>query len=830
MINRNWKDKLLREINRLDPENKIVKIDLKHSKICYNRDLILLHERIEKLTDEEVVRAFLVCKLVKKMGYDKKHTIELERRYPIGRPPKEGAKIDIIVTKDGKPFMLFEVKSPKKYEQEMEGAIKEQLFKVAPGQDPKGTSLRYLVYYTAYVSDEGELIEKRVTIDYRKFKTWEEWDEAGRPNLMSIPKDYGVVKKPVFIKNGDHDLRKDVTKDELERIRWNIHNILWAGGKYHVELFFNLMGILLAKIYDEKETEDGKPYQFQIFYKNDEESHDEESPDEVYERINKLYRKALKEYLGLSDEELKKVKDIVFDPPKVKYVVEVLQEISLTTNKYDILGEFFEKIVRTEFKQSKGQYLTHVNIVRFILRALEVEKLALKLINEEKRLPYILDPACGSGTFLIEAMKLITSYILANQDKLKKSKSVKEFVEMMFPKSRRNAWANWYIYGIEINTDLATATKVNMVGHGDGSANIEAKDGLLDFEEYTKDLLQVKKSSDVYSKPINEQFDIVVSNPPFSITIDKDTAKNLSKVFIWGEKIKQQLDKAKKKKEVSIENLFIERWYQLLKPKGRLGVVLPESVFDTTANRYVRLFIYKYFWIKAIVSLPDLAFQPYTPTKTSLLFAQKKTPEEIKEWNELWNKYKEEYIKSRKRIDELFKTKYKTFDYEERRKELVERLKELLGENFDDRDITLDIKELKEKYAEEIKLADEEWWIFRKISEKLNYKIFMAHAEEIGYKRGIRGEEKRPNDLFRTIGDIMEELFGKNWENLDNAEFEKKRDEIIEYLKKTETVLLDELEKRPLKNIILEFRDHIVIDTENPRTILDYLRRVVEWE
>lgn len=132
---------------------------------------------------------------------------------------------------------------------------------------------------------------------------------------------------------------------------------------------------------------------------------------------------------------------------------------------------------------------------------------------------------------------------------------------------------------------------------------------------------------------VNEQFDVVISNPPFSITVDRDTAKHFPKIFIWGEKIAESLQKKKKQMEVSTENLFIERWYQLLKPKGRLGVVLPESVFDTTANRYIRLFLYKYFWIKAVVSLPHLAFAPYTMTKTSLLFAQKKTPEEVKKWD-----------------------------------------------------------------------------------------------------------------------------------------------------------------------------------------------------
>ena len=87
------------------------------------------------------------------------------------------------------------------------------------------------------------------------------------------------------------------------------------------------------------------------------------------------------------------------------------------------------------------------------------------------------------------------------------------------------------------------------------------------------------------------------------------------------------------------ENLFVERWYQILKPNGRFGVVLPESVFDTTENKYIRLFIYKYFKVKAVISLPQLTFEPFTSTKTSLLFAQKKTETEIDKWNELWRKY-----------------------------------------------------------------------------------------------------------------------------------------------------------------------------------------------
>jgi len=825
---------------------------------------------------EEKVRAVLYLELIDKYKYQaSRDVIEMEKLHKIGHPHKKtDAKIDILIKKDKKPFMMFELKSPDDYERYMEDSIKTQLFNLAAVEDKGGKYLRYLIYYTRY-EEEGELREKIITIDYTKFKSYDDWEGAGKPNLMLIPKDYGIVRKPVFIKKGMPDLRINIKKDELERIRLDLHQILWGGGKYQNDLFFNLVGLFLVKIYDEKETEDGKPYAFQVFNEDGE----PESSDRIYERINGIYKgdKAILQkyygkedgpltdpnYLGISKSELSKIPDIVFDSPKVRYVVETLQDICFTTNRYDVIGDFFEGIVRGEFKQTKGQYLTHTNIVDFIIRALELENLSLNQVNTETRLPFIMDPACGSGTFLTESMKYITKFILSHMAEIKQSDAIKEFIRHNFPEYRQNFWAREYIYGIEIMKDLATATKVNMVGHGDGSANIEALDALLDFERYTKARLQIKKQNEMYEKPGNEQFDVVMSNPPFRITVDRDTAKSFPGCFVQGEKIAKSLKKEKGEKEIDIENLFIERWYQLLKSKGRLGVVLPESVFDTTSNREIRLFLYKYFWIKAVVSMPHLAFAPYTMTKTSLLFAQKKTEYEVEEWNEMWGKYSEEYkdlmeeirtlllsnnlkgktitwvsdylgaaqilfdknefekeydnfgekIESVKDADK-FKKEYMRFlekylgglidnfdktDFEsvmKRKKSLVDfideginqftkkeetigKLKKLIQDNYDENDKMLSLSKLKKKYENEIKLADLEWWVFSQISKEIDYPIFMAHAEEIGYKRGARKEEERPNQLFQTIG-------------------------------------TDEGKE-------------IIIDTENPKSILDYLRRDIIW-
>lgn len=738
---------------------------------------------------EEWVRAELYIDLIEKYKYKPdKDIIKLEKYRKIGHPHKKtDIKMDIVVyDKNHDPFILFELKSQEDYEKYFESSIRTQLFEPAATEDKGKGTLKFIIYYTHWYNDDGKLQEKYETIDYTKYKSFEDWEAAGRPNLRYIPKNYGIKDKPpAFVKGKEgQDLRVDVKKEELDRIARELHNILWGGGKYQNELFFNLVGMFLAKIYDEKTTSEDQPYQFQIFF----EGLEQESTEKTYRRINKLYKGekdlktgkyvdcALKRLLSYKDEDLDKLKDIIFDAPKVKYVVEVLQDISFLQNKYDVLGDFFEKIVRQELKQTKGQYLTHQNIVDFILYALKLDELTLDLINNETRLPYIIDSACGSGTFLIHAMKLIDKVKeeAEKEGKIKKDYATQEFLDKNFQRLRKNAWADEYIYGIEINSDLAMASKVNMVGHSDGSAHIEPQDGLVDFTNY-HDKLKIKTQNKVYPFLVNEQFDVVVSNPPFSVTVDRDTAKQFPELYLRGEKIAKTL-KNNKELEVDTENLFIERWYQLLKEGGRMGVVLPESVFDTASNRDIRLFLYKYFWIKVVVSLPHLTFAPYTQTKTSLLFAQRKTTKEVEEWNKLWIKYEDEYKELSDEIKKLLKS-----EKEQNKEKFVELLIKLLGkENFEIEDKKLSFNELKEKYKESIKEADLEWWVFKNVSKEQDYPIFMAHAEEVGYKRGVRKEEKRLNQLFNFEGEYSGRV--------------------------------------------------INIDTKNPKTILDYLRKNVIWK
>lgn len=756
------------------PQKVVTLFDYEQCKISYDNRIRGWDIR-EIKGDEEVVRAYLLTKLVNELGYLPEH-IEIEHKYTAGRPHTNTSRIDVIVRdSNGDAFLFMELKAPNAYSTD-DATIEEQLFKVSGMERAEGNKVKYLVLYT--IDENGDNPnDECVIIDNEKYSTYAEWEEM-RNSTNALPARYGKAQKVPYIKGSEHDLETNFYENMLSSIQSDLHNVLWGGGGTDDnEVFSSLTNLILAKIQDEDEKEDGQTYDFQSLSFEKDGDEEFESNETLFERINALYRRALTEKLYILDQgEIGKsyvVDTKKFSLSKLKYAVQKLEGLSLVDGKNsidgkDILGDFFEGIIRDGFKQSKGQFFTHTNIVRFMLWGLQTDKLAIKRIKEDRELPYMIDPSAGSGTFLIEYMRFITENMKYRfRSKLGTSRAVQDKInsDWFYPDHRENKWAQTYIYGSEINFNLGTATKVNMILHGDGSTNIFVKDGLLPFAKYEKETapnaLHDSSPDVLYSeKAVNGQFDLVLTNPPFSVELDNDTKKTLSSDFLFGDK-------------KNSENLFIERWYQLLRENGRLAAVLPESVFDTTENKYIRLFLYKYFKIKAVVSLPQLAFEPYTSTKTSILFAQKKTATEIEEWNAAWadasNEYGRLVTKAKNLMDVADGKKKKEklpsirdLSIEEEQQVICRMLKNYLLET----DNGLSVDELISKYREELEglcSFDKDtkdvfgfvntWWVFGEVAQKLSYPIFMAEAEDIGYKRTKRGERPMPNDLFRLDND-----------------------------------------------------------------------------
>ncbi len=753
------------------PEKVVTKLDLSTNKIAY--DKIVQGRVINEITgDEEMSRAFILTRLVNEFGYAADR-IEIEHEYTAGRPHTITSRIDIIVRDSkGDAFLFIEVKNPDEYDTiDKDKTIEEQLYKVSFMENAEGHKVKYLVLYTTSEVG-GKVSDECMIIDTEAYPTYANW-EAERNFTNDLPARYGKAQHKPYVKDSDKDLETNFTGEMLSQLQTDLHNVLWGGGGTDDnEVFASLTNLILAKIQDEDSTESGETYKFQSLTFEKEGDEEFETNEQLFERINTLYREALKSKLYILDEdELSKsyvVDSKKFSLSKLKYAVQKMEDLSFVDGKNslsgkDILGDFFEGIIRNGFKQSKGQFFTHINIVRFMLWAIQADRLAISRIKKDKEIPYMIDPSAGSGTFLIEYMKFITENMKYRfRSELGSTRAVKDKIESdwFYPDHRENKWAQTYIYASESNFNLGTATKVNMILHGDGSTNIFVKDGLLPFSYYEKEtapnvMHDSTYESLYYDKAINGNFDLILTNPPFSVELDNDTKKSIKKSFVFGEK-------------KNSENLFIERWYQLLRENGRLAAVLPESVFDTTENKYIRLFLYKFFKIKAVISLPQLAFEPYTSTKTSLLFAQKKTDKEVQEWNKTWDEASKEYSKLKTRTENLIavhdgiKEKKKLPSIKDMTSaEETTALVRMLKNHVTDKDDSLSADDLINKYRSELDdlcTLDKDtfdsfghvntWWVFGEVAQKFNYDVFMAEVDNIGYKRTKRGEKEMSNELF----------------------------------------------------------------------------------
>lgn len=672
-----------------------------------------------KIGDEELVRAYLLTSLVSEFGYSATPgVLSIERVYKaVGRPGK-GGRIDVLVERPakgeepGEAFLFIECKAPSEYDHDLK-YVDGQLFRLSLQEVPRP---RYLVYFTVELK-EGQLRNRSIIVDTRTYGDYEAWDAAGQPIIDVLPTRYG---EPVKRRYGNVEapttalqpLDRAATPEVFNRLQAELHDVIWGGGgTNNNEVFVYITKLILVKIYDEHLTAPGAEYQFQRLGDPEE----TESPAALTERMNKLYKEAEVSYLALpSVTEGPAFDSSRISPEKLAFVIGRLEGLSITENVHpgDLLGEFFEQIVSQDFTQTKGQFFTPMKIVRFMLELADAvpaaEKSMLTKLDSNGRplLPTVIDPSCGVGSFLIEYMRQVRERLAPDQVRDQLAPRLRDYHDQWFGGSG-NRWAQSFLFGVENNYDLGLAAKVNMVLHGDGSMNTWIASGLAPFNTYwlegRNNILGSAQPADgadpVYAGPRNEQFDLVISNPPFSIKLPDDEKAATEETF------------SELPVRVS-EALFVERWYQLLRPGGRFCCIVPESILDTAENKVIRLFLLSRFRIRAIVSLPYVAFRPFTSTKTSIVLAEKRPPEETREWQEE-----------------------------------IERL--------EDESPTLDEDERVAQALERLGWADEA--------------IFMAEPASVGYKRRRNLPDlPRPNDLTDEAGGGGSSVIGA-WRDAESA-------------------------------------------------------------
>jgi type I restriction enzyme M protein len=268
-------------------KNSIAKINLEKVTVSYS-EKVKLNRVLKTLTgDEEIVRAFLIDRLVNELDY-KPENIEIEKAYNItGGRQSLTPRIDVLIKDEkGNPFFFIEAKAPDKYEADKD-KIEGQLFSLAQAEEKDfKTKVKYLVYYTSELVEE-QIVDKSIIIDFEKYPTYAEWEADGFISIGSeLTAGYGEPKKQPLIKGNDkYDLRTKINRAEIENLGRNLHNVLWGGGGTNdSEIFYSLVNIILAKLQDEYDKDYGEEYDFQIYqYGNS-----IENQEKIFNRINKL--------------------------------------------------------------------------------------------------------------------------------------------------------------------------------------------------------------------------------------------------------------------------------------------------------------------------------------------------------------------------------------------------------------------------------------------------------------------------------------------------------------------------------------------------------------
>lgn len=534
---------------------------------AYGKEKLIFDENKNQKKPEEIVRQLFLFELTDNYGYPI-DKIKVEEEVNFGREKK---RADIVVyQQDGiTPWILVEVKAP----------------------NEKLNIPQLKSYLNAEGSPIGVAINgKEMTILYRPYP--KEFDD----NLPDIPTyaEYLEVKdtKNPAIEVVDIVLGRRWTLEELEKIskkkQKSLREIIeileeMVLANSGVDSFNEIFKLIYAKLFDEWEAKNRKNKELKFRKYKD--------PKTTYSVISELLEGAKKEWKGVFE----KTDKIKLTPEHLSVCVAEMQEVKLFGADLRIVDEAFEYLVPEVSKSKKGQYFTP----RVIIDA------AVKMLNPHRR-EYIIDPACGSAGFLVHAMQYVW-------DKYN-----------MKDKDTRKAYAGRYLWGIDFEEKTTKISRAIMLIAGDGKSHIY-KENSLEFTRWSEklkaDLREEELVSDEKFRELN--FDILMTNPPFAGDIKESWLKALYDIV--------PENKRKPGSKIDRHILFIERALDMIKPGGRLAIVLPQGVFNNTNDRYIREFIVKKARILAVIGLHGNSFKPHTGTKTSLLVLRKWKEEELDE-------------------------------------------------------------------------------------------------------------------------------------------------------------------------------------------------------
>ena len=448
---------------------------------------------------------------------------------------------------------------------------------------------------------------------------------------------------------------KAFARDEFSRLLFKCHNIIRNNDKLSPEAAFDeISKILFIKRNYERNKSNAQIFSLAEFNQLKKES--DAKPNEFYQELFNDTKKAFEKDSLFSDNAKIEIRENSFEQ-----IIKELEVYNLSSIDDDVKGIAFEKFLGKTFRGELGQFFTPRTVVDFMVSVLDPQEGEC-----------VCDPCCGSGGFLIKSFEHVREYIEESikmqKDEIKnkyydekfenlsenRKQEIETKVDRLFAelnkefdvgneKGRLHTLSFDCIYGTDANPRMARTAKMNMIMHGDGHGGVHHHDGLLNVNGI-----------------FENRFDVILTNPPFGARVDKDLkileadkftdktkiaeyTKRYGDAYI--EALKQVNDNIGKPllSLYKIDNgltevLFIERCLNLLKPGGRMGIVLPEGVLNNSNLQKVREFVESRAKILLIVSIPQDVFMASGATvKPSLLFFKKFTEKEAEEFKKIKN-------------------------------------------------------------------------------------------------------------------------------------------------------------------------------------------------
>lgn len=417
------------------------------------------------------------------------------------------------------------------------------------------------------------------------------------PDLASYGRSADDAERPRF------DQLKPASSDALLFAFRRCHNYIAGNqGLQKPQAFWELLKLIFCKIHDERVNQEVE------FYAASTERAGLNGPLKVKKRIDALFDTVKGDYPAIFQDN-----DVVALKPQVlAYIVSQLQMYSLLESDVDVKGHAYEEIVGSNLRGDRGEFFTPRNICNMAVAMLDPEEGQL-----------ILDPACGTGGFLIAAMNCVIEKIrTAELDKWKGDHARAESKIA----ARIAKFAGSYIVGLDFNPELVKATKMNMVMNNDGAGGLYQANSLASPATWEEALR---------NRNIMGKVDLIFTNPPFGSKIPVDDPAILEK-FDLGHSWSYEQDndtwtmgRAIQKSQPP-EILFIERCVKFLKPgTGRVAMVLPDGILGSPGLGYVREWILTNARVLASVDLHPDTFQPNVSVQTSVLVLERKTSEQI---------------------------------------------------------------------------------------------------------------------------------------------------------------------------------------------------------